>query len=100
VFADNDANSSFNKFWDSFSALYDLHFPLTRVKFNKNKHRINAFMTDELLNARLTKLNLQKTYLKNKTHEDKDRYTAYRNYYNTLLRQSKQKYYTDNLNLK
>jgi hypothetical protein len=50
VFADNDANSSFNKFWDSFNALYDLHFPLTRVKFNKNKHRINAFMTDELLN--------------------------------------------------
>jgi hypothetical protein len=56
-------------------------------------------MTDELLNARLTKLNLQKIALKNKTQEDKDRYTAYRNYYNTLLRQSKQKYYSDNLNL-
>jgi hypothetical protein len=99
VFADNDANSSFNKFWESFQNLYNTHFPLTRVKFNKNKHRINAFMTEELLNTRLTKLNLQKIALKNKTQEDKDRYTAYRNYYNTLLRQSKQKYYSDNLNL-
>jgi sarcosine oxidase/L-pipecolate oxidase len=55
-------------------------------------------MTEELLNARLTKLNLQKISLKNKTQEDKDRYVAYRNYYNTLLRQSKQRYYSENLN--
>ena len=56
-------------------------------------------MTEELLSARKTKLNLQKIALKNKTLDDRNRYTAYRNYYNSLLRDTKKQYYTDNLNL-
>ena len=56
-------------------------------------------MTEDLLNARCIKLNLHKLALKLKTQEAQDKYTAYRNYYNTMLRQHKQKYYADNLNL-
>jgi hypothetical protein len=56
-------------------------------------------MTEELLSARKTKLNLQKLAIKNKTLDDRNRYIAYRNYYNTLLRDSKKRYYTENLNL-
>jgi hypothetical protein len=55
-------------------------------------------MTQELLDARATKLFLHKTALKNKSQLDLDRYRDFRNYYNTLTRQAKQKYYLENLN--
>jgi hypothetical protein len=99
VFTDNDVNSSFNKFWETFSSLYDLHFPKIHMRFNRNKHKINGFMTDELLLARNRKIELHKISLKNKTLEDTQNYIAQRNHYNTLLRKSKQKYYAENLNL-
>ena len=56
-------------------------------------------MNEELLQARNKKLELHKISLKNKTLEDKHNYITQRNLYNTLLRQSKQKYYADNLHL-
>ncbi len=96
--SDNDVDSSFNKFWTIFSELYNEHLPITHVKFNRNKHRINGYMTQDLLEARATKLYLHETALKNKSQLDLDRYKDYRNYYNTLIRQAKQKYYLENLN--
>jgi hypothetical protein len=93
LYSDNDVDSSFNKFWTIFE-----HLPITHVKFNRNKHRINGYMTQDLLEARATKLYLHKTALKNKSQLDLDRYKDYRNYYNTLIRQAKQKYYLENLN--
>ncbi len=70
VLTDNDVNSSFNKFWEIFSSLYDQHFPKIHMRFNRNKHKINGFMTDELLLARNRKIELHKISLKNKTLED------------------------------
>jgi predicted transcriptional regulator len=85
VYSENTVDSSFNAFWGIFKSLYDEHFPIIRVRFNKNKHKINGYMTDELLNAHKNKLALHKTSLKSKALEDHNRYIAYRNYYNTLL---------------
>ena len=98
VLTENDVNSSFNKFWEIFSSLYDLHFPRIYMRFNHNKQKINGFMTDELLQARNRKLELHKIALKNKMPEDTHNYIIQRNLYNTLLRKSKQKYYADSLN--
>jgi hypothetical protein len=97
VYVEENVDSSFDCFWNMFSALYDEHFPLTYVKFNKNKHRINGYMTDELLESRNVKLSLYKKAIKTKNPEDHAIYIQHRNAYNTLLRQSKQKYYRDNL---
>jgi hypothetical protein len=99
IYNDQDVDSSFEKFWSLFHALYNEHFPITSIKFNRNKHKINGFMTEELLSARRIKLNLHRTARSTKSQADHDQYVAYRNYYNALLRQSKQKYYTDNFNL-
>jgi hypothetical protein len=55
-------------------------------------------MTNELLEARSNKLKMHKIYLKSRSLIDKENYTLSRNSYNTLLRQSKQKYYSENLN--
>jgi hypothetical protein len=99
ILSDNDVNSSFNKFWDTFNNLYNIHFPVIKVRFNRNKHKINGYMNDELLLARATKMELHKISLKNKTPEDTRKYIEHRNMYNSMLRQQKQKYYTENLEL-
>jgi hypothetical protein len=98
VYAHNDTDTSFNTFWNIFKSLYDEHFPEIKVKFNINKHKLNGFMTDELLEARMNKVKSHNVALLSKSLEDKNTYINNRNAYNTLLRQSKQKYYADNLN--
>jgi hypothetical protein len=97
VYALNNVDLSFDRFWDIFKPLYDEHFPEIQVKFNKNKHKINGFMTQELLDMRSMKLNLQKKAIKTKTQPDLDNFKLCRNNYNTALRLSKQKYYSENL---
>jgi hypothetical protein len=92
IYNENDVNSSFNKFWSIFNNLYEVHFPVINVRFNRNKHKINGYMTDDLLTARNTKQELHKKALKNKTPEDTHNYITQRNLYNTMLRQHKQKY--------
>ncbi len=44
-----DEDSSFFNFCRIFSSFYDEHFPITFVRFNKNKHSINASVNDNLL---------------------------------------------------
>jgi len=98
VYVQNDTDASFDAFWDIFKSLYDEHFPEITVKFNINKHKLNAYMTEELLEARNLKNKLHKTYIKSQSLTDKETYIQQRNAYNTLLRQSKKRYYTENLN--
>ncbi len=56
-------------------------------------------MNDELLAERNLKLHLHKTFISTKQQEDFENYIQQRNKYNSLLRKSKQKFYSDNLNL-
>ena len=58
VFNSEDVDESYNAFWDIFSTLFNLHFPLTKTKFNKNFHKLNCYMTNGLLVSRQTKINL------------------------------------------
>jgi hypothetical protein len=99
VYADNNVDSSFNTFWNLFTAHFTEHCPVVHIRFNKNKHKLNGYMNDELLAEGNIKLHLHKTSLSTRLQEDHNKYIAQRNKYNTLLRQSKQKYYTDNLHL-
>ena len=59
----NEVNSSYNNFWEDFHTLFELHFPLTKVKLNKNVHNVNNFMTKGLLISRKNKNLLQKKAL-------------------------------------
>jgi hypothetical protein len=49
VFGSADVDDAFAIFWTEFKLLYELCFPLTATKFNRNIHRINGFMTAGLL---------------------------------------------------
>jgi len=89
VIHNNDVNDSYEIFWNDFSALFDLHFPIKKVKFNKNVHKKNDFMTLGLLTSRNTKNELYKKTLLN-PELFLSHYKKFRNIYNSLIRQSKQ----------
>jgi hypothetical protein len=93
----DDVNDAFSAFWETFNSLYEIYFPLTKRKFNKNIHRINAYMTTGLLKSRLTKLNLYKLAVSTGLCSDYDRYKTYRNVYNSLLRLRKKLFYGESL---
>jgi hypothetical protein len=99
VFEKNEVDSAFECFWKDFSQLYELHFPVTKFKFNKNVHKINSYMTSGLLISRKTKLELCKKASKDRTEESFQKYRAYRNLFNTLMRASKKMYFSDGLKL-
>jgi len=66
VLALNDVNVAFEDFWATFEALYDIYFPLTHSKFNRNIHNINDYMTKGLLISRTNKNLLHKNILKHR----------------------------------
>ena len=39
VLDSKDVNESFSLFWDEFYTLFELHFPIKKMKFNKNVHK-------------------------------------------------------------
>jgi len=91
----NDVDGSFSEFWTTFSALYDIYFPLKRVKLNRNLHALNGFMTKGLLTSRANKNLLHRISIRYPTHENIEKYKTYRNLFNTLMRKSKSNYYSD-----
>ena len=89
VLACEEVDESFNLFWQDFKTLYNLHFPLKQVKFNKNLYSINKFMTGGLLISRSNKNRLHKLSITSRSIENSTTYRNYRNIYNSVLRASK-----------
>ena len=89
-----DVNESYDIFWNDLHMIFELHFPLINVKFNRNVHKKNNFMTKGLLVSRNTKNNLHKKALIDPRLNEQ--YKNYRNIYNSLVRISKQKNLEDN----
>ena len=97
VLASNNANDSFDIFWDTFKTLFDLHFPVSQTKFNKNFHKINAFMTNGLLTSKRQKNFLHKKMVADPSPLNKNNFKTYRNTFNSLIRISKKMYYEEAL---
>jgi hypothetical protein len=97
TFNSNNADDSYNSFWTEFKQAYDTHFPKITRRTSKNKHKICNFLTQELLQARSTKLELHKKFLANPTTENKATYTRFRNEYNSAIRKRKAQYYEQSL---
>ena len=85
----DNVDDCYNKFWTLYSLLFDIHFPLVSVKFNRNFHKISNFMTKGLLVSRKTKIDLLKLSLTDPSVDNKNFYKQYRNAYNKVLRASK-----------
>ena len=77
---------------------FDMHkknFPVKIVKFNKRYHKKEKWMSSALLKSRRTKIKLAKKVSKNPSHDLKEKFKAYKNLYNRLIRQRKKDYYND-----
>ena len=95
----NDLNpqSSFDKFYEEFDSAFNLYFPIREVRFNKNIHKIEGFMTGGLMISRLKKLELGSIFSKNKTEENNIAYTTYRDIYNKAIKDAKKIFYREQL---
>lgn len=85
----NCTNTAFNNFFNIFFDIYNICFPISRIKINKKYHRINNFMTKGLLISRVKNLKLAQIAKKSPSIENKDAYRVYRGVYNNLIRRSK-----------
>lgn len=81
----NDTNTAFDTFWDIFHTFFNLHFPIKKMKFNRNIHKIQAFMTTGLLISRQTKNELHKKAILNPDVFG-IQYRMYRNIFNSLVK--------------
>ena len=89
VIMSNDTQISYSNFSDSFFTLYNLHFPLKKIKFNKKYHKLEIWMSSGLLTSRREKMRLSKLCFTNPTPLNVSTYKNYRNLYNTLIRAAK-----------
>ena len=99
VYNTDNVQDSFDSFSSTFNDLYELRFPERKIKFNKNFHKIEKWITQGLLISRLSKIKLGKISIKKPTIENIQTYKTYRNLYNTLIRMSKKNYFEQQLTL-
>jgi Reverse transcriptase (RNA-dependent DNA polymerase) len=89
----DSAQIAFNFFSDTFFSLYDIYFPLRSVKFNKNYHSIENWMSPGLLISRREKIRLFKLSAKVPSPRNIATFKNYRNIYNKLTKLAKKLYY-------
>jgi hypothetical protein len=56
----DDVNVAYNAFWSTYSDLFQLNFPLKKLRFNKKIHCQKPFMAQGLLKSRVTKKNVNR----------------------------------------
>jgi hypothetical protein len=94
VLESNDVNFAYDAFWAIYNELFQLNFPLKKVRFNKNLHGQKPFMTTGLLKSRETKKNLHLAMLTDRSPLSLERYRTYKNLYFKTLRAMKKLYYS------
>jgi hypothetical protein len=95
VLSSDNVNDALDNFLDPFMTLFDLHFPLKKVKLNRNYDKLNDFMTKGLLISRRRKNKLYKIQIVRPTYDNVMYFKRYRNIYNSLLRKSKKLFYEE-----
>jgi hypothetical protein len=93
VLASAAAQPAYDNFSETFLPLFDLHFPITKTKFNKNIHKHEKWMTSGILTSRLTKLKLSKEHFSKPNPESLEKFKKFRNMYNKIVRASKKMYF-------
>lgn len=92
-----DTQTAYNSFSDVFESLYNLHFPKRTIKFNRNHHNLEPWLTSGLLISRSRKIKLSSIFSKNPTNSNSILYKTYRGVYNLTVRAAKKLYYQTQL---
>lgn len=93
VLENESADIAYSLFFEIFSNLFELHFPLTQPRRNKNFTPLNPFMSRALLRCRSKKQLLAKKLKSFPSQFNKDSYNNYRNVYNKTIRHAKVMHY-------
>jgi hypothetical protein len=97
VYNKRNVDVAYEEFWNRYKNCHDVCFPLKRVRFNKNIHKKNPFMTFGLLTSRNTKNKLHKVAVSEPTEENVQRYKRFKAVYFRVLRGAKKLYFTSKL---
>jgi len=84
-----DTNDAYDALWLQYQLVFEKTFPLTKLKFNKNIHKVKSYMSGGLLISRGTKINLHKQCLAYPTPLSITLYKQFRNLYNKTLKAAK-----------
>jgi hypothetical protein len=95
VLSSEDSQESYDFFSQTFNGLFNDFFPERDIKFNKNVHRIEPFMTNGILISRTNKRKLERKSISNPSLESKEKFKQYKNMYNKVIRTSKKIYYEE-----
>jgi hypothetical protein len=98
VYNKRNVDVAYEEFWNRYKNCHDASFPLKRVRFNKNIHTKNPFMTFGLLTSRNTKNKLHKLAVSEPIEETVQRYKRIKAVYFHVLRGAKKLYFTSKLN--
>jgi hypothetical protein len=85
------------EFWTKYKELFNRKFPIKRIRFNKNKHKIQNFMTNGLLVSRNRKKILHQTSISVPSAENKQKYKDFKSVYQRVIRGAKKLYFTNKL---
>jgi len=96
VYSCENVHEAFESFSSTFNTIYNLRFPSRQIKFNKNFHKIERWMTQGLLTSRRNKMRLSKISIKYPTAVNIQNFKIYRNMYNTVLRACKKAFLRPN----
>jgi hypothetical protein len=92
-----DAEEAYDAFWTTYKENFELCFPLRKIRFNRNIHKFNPFMTQGIMKSRDTK---NRMHLKTLTEPTEIVCNAYKDYckiYYKTVRAAKKQHYTQKL---
>jgi hypothetical protein len=92
-----NVDEAYEEFWNIYKELYNSKFPLKRIRFNKNKHKIHNFMTNGLLISRNRKKILHSASICDPSAQNKQLYKNYKTVYQRVIRGAKKLYFTNKL---
>jgi hypothetical protein len=95
VTSSDSAQDSYNYFSDTFLALYDIYFPNVTVKFNRNYHPLEKWMSKGILTSRREKIRLCKISSKVPSPHNVNKFKTNRAIYNKVIRLAKRMHYDE-----
>jgi hypothetical protein len=93
----SNINEAYDEFWKIYTGIFDQKFPLRRIRFNKNIHKLQNFMTNGLLISRNTKNALHKTSIADPTAANVKKYKDFKTIYQRVSRAAKKLYFLSKL---
>ena len=96
VFHSSDPNKAYDEFLNIFTSLYDIYFPIKKIKI-KSKNLASPWITTGIIKSSKRKQMLYEKWLKRKTTYNNEAYKNYKRLFETIKEKSKKNYFNKHL---